>query len=226
MKLFLNFLIITLFFCSCSKDKDESGTNFVPLPPFSIAIVDSALNDRFNPESPSYFGEEYIKQIDVLSPNVNTNELVSLGKMDYLRTWLETDTHCPPELLDKIVGLVAPTGYLFSSDYYSIPLFTPGCLVEDGQCYGYLFVRYPEGNEDELKFDIRTVEGGGNNLYLFKIWVNGELAYEMGSSKMDGRYDYRYFNPKYYPFTVPDYDKNGVFLGMLPKEAKLLFITK
>ena len=205
---------------SCNSIGDmPCSANIVMPAPWYLAIVDSAQNDCLNPKSPSYLGVEYIKKIEVLSPNEN-KELVSFG--GYLRAELETNPHYTPDFLERIIGPVVPPGYAFPAYYYSIPITTTnGGCIEDGQYYGYTHVRYPDGSEDVIRIKNKHLEDE-KGMVLDKIWVNDELALDYKTGIMEDRY----YNPKYFPRMVSIFDDDGVQHGWMPEVPFVIIITK
>ena len=66
MRIFTFFLIMIVLFCSCAQiNEDENYGGILRGSAPIMIIVDEVLNDRLNPESPTYFGEEYIKGIEL-----------------------------------------------------------------------------------------------------------------------------------------------------------------
>ena len=216
-------IIYSLFMllCACSSDDSILINKTVISPPWYIAIVDSEHNDRLDPKSPSYFGEEYIQKIDVLTPAEN-NELVSFG--GYLRAELENNPNYPPEFIAKMIGPIVPPGYSFPEKYYTIPVtFFRGGIIEDGEFFGCTFIRYPNGSEEDIiKFQDKYIQDEfGSVQYTDKIWVNDELVFESKSSVED-----RYYNPKYFPRMIPVLDDDGIQRGMMPDVPFVILIIR
>ena len=194
-------------FCACSRGDVNEGDDIIPnLPPWNLVIIDSELNDRFNPESPTYFGVEYIQKIDVLTHVLYTEELVSIGGM-----WRDVLENSPyyAEDLSKMIGPVLPPGLTIPT-YFSIPL-----------SYGGTYVRYPDGSEDIILFQGKQIENGGGRVSNI-ILINGELAYDSKSGLMEDLY----YNPKFFPLMAPCFDEHGVQHGWMPEVPFVIIITK
>ncbi|GEM_PF-125416 len=187
-----------------------------------VVIADSELQDRLNPESPAYFGEEYANGIEVLY-------LYEGEKLTYYEYWKrcwEGLTSFP----ENYIGIQPPYqeagsgpankntfGYYF---LYANPL---SGISDDNLTYVY--IRYPDGKEDEIKV-LLYENKKGTVLLMGKIWINGELVYAMSDinayyremlpdsvdiSDLEDTEDY--YHPNYYPWLEPVLDDNGNPIG-------------
>ena len=222
MKNLFTYLIIFSLFSSCGKSAvvpqseepeapiDGGVITYINL---GIVIADENLNDRLDPKSPSYFGEEFAKGIEVLY-FCDGNKLSFL---DYYyaaleKAWSYIDNIENFSNLNKWDG-----GYYLDC--------TPIHLLRESSI-GNVFLRYPGGTEDNIKVQIWK---SSNVMTIEKVWINDELVYEMGFSKLD------YFNPNYYPWmkpmpnednTGPLLDKDGNILGYIPVNGRGLVVLK
>ena len=182
------------------------------------------MNDRLNPESPAYFGDDFFKGIEVLV-------LCNGEKMTYSTFYYDIYK----ELYDPYSG--NGQGYIlrdpdkrkiFNISYGMISynviecfagLFPPLLVYEDDRIFTYTFIRYPDGNEDEIKIQFLFED---DKRYIDVIWINQEVAYmrtEDTSQKV-------YYNPKYFPLfrVVSSYD--GSNAGLVPSLPSVVTITK
>ena len=183
MKTLINILIVAALFCSCSAiGEEEPGNVAVPLSSnvMRMIVVDADFNDRLNPESPGYFGEEYIKGIELFTLNTE-GELIPYDD-DY-----EFATIFPPKRWTEGHGYIneGSRGYYF--------LYCPACI------------RFPDGSEYRQKVEFYENEAILFDKYIGKLWINDELVYEAGYFWVKAPY----FNPKYFPFMKPLLDGNG-----------------
>ena len=211
--------------CSCNKPKDEPlseeseelcmdddeefpSLGFWPLPspPIRIVIVDEAQNDRLNPESPSYFGDDYVNGIKNLC--LYNGKKRTFLEHYYLTgggSWFFLDD------VEKIKTIIRPAYDTFGYFFVSIGWCSP--FIEDDRKVTYAYIQYPDGSEDEIKWEY--------TIYFEheKIWINGELVFQThyedviveALSTPDKPYIARatnqtYFNPKYYLWMKPDSD--------------------
>lgn len=194
--------------CACESEmKEEQVADFGDLV-IQIVLTDPELNDRLNPESESFLGEEYTRDIEVLYrykdqkltlPQLwplQTNEGAILG---------EWSTIYPPYIEnnggEKTDRNTKGYFYIEASPY----------VTEGNRDIAYTYIKYPNGSEDEIKVQLYRTP---SLLLMDQIWINGELAYSMlpreGSLSTK-----QYYNPEYYPFLVPTLDDNGKQIGDL-----------
>jgi len=199
--------------------EDFPLNNWVHDTRLSIVFVDEEFNDRFNPNSLSYFGEEYINGIKRFGC-YGSKERVA-GK-----------------------GILISTPNSFTLGYYFMPCDgVTRYFIEDEKDVTYYWICYPDGDEEEIKIAYLKVddeEGHTRTLLIEKIWINGELAYSMSEYtylvwRYNGLPDYieidysntdyyklfqDYYNPKFYPWMRPEYDNNGILMRFVPEGAR------
>jgi len=192
MKRFVFFLIIISITYSCKKNFE-----YRDLPPtdtrLNIALLDYEGNDRLNPKSPSYFGEEFVKGIEVLS----LGERVGIGRQNVLY---------PPYLENDLWG------GQYSLYFIQLSWGTP--IIEDEHKIAYSYVYYPDGNEDEMKMKF-TGNEKGEIVSIDKIWINGVLVFDNISWDAGGPY----YNSKFYHWLTPVYD-NKKQIGFSPLQVE------
>jgi hypothetical protein len=184
-----------LLFASCSMEQtqeddiDACECDVVNLV-LQITLVDQNLQDRLNPESPAYFGDDYCRGIEVL--RLYGDRKLPLSGEDYTTI--------------QIPGIPNYDGAMrrSSGGYYFMDI-SPGAPAEDG--FSHIYVQYPDGNEDEVKVQAYKNESG-SLLLIDKVWFNDELVYDMRGR--DGSPGPDYYNPAYYPFLVPVLDGEHV----------------
>ena len=204
MKTKIIFFIIIAFICSCNNE-DNLGSDVVYVR-IRVMIVDEELNDRLNPESPSYLGDEYIQNISVGYRAIredNDNVLIESFEQKQPVTYRNGTRQqyiyfiwCSPYAIDYRDE--------DNEDYKDL-----GWSVCKYPTYTDIY--YPDGSVDEIKSQFRYSSGdNGSVLTISKIWVNDELAYEFGYTRERPPY----YNPEYYPWLKPMYDTEGNFLYM------------
>jgi hypothetical protein len=191
--------ILLLLFASCGKQmEDEIGGSTSDLR-LAVALVDQDLQDRLDPESPAYFGDEYVRGIKVLYPYKGKkitdpvlNAYAFKGQMDMSHYTTIYTTINPPH---------NPLGYYFM-------LTAPSLFADDT----YVYIRYPDGSEDEVKVLIYERRDGRSKLVLIdKVWFNDELACDLQGDLQGTGPDY--YNPNYYPVLEPILDDEGKPMG-------------
>ena len=203
-----------------------------------VAILDELFQDRLNPESPAYLGEDYINGIKFFNmvdgQKVETRPLCYYDSRD--KVWRQgfndiaiTEIEAArlqkiqPPYIDKDeeawnIPQNPPYGYYFIQEMCPPFPFTEN---EDGRKVGYTYIQYPDGSEDTIK--VRLYDEAITTILAYdKIWINGEVALDgMFHSIGEGIY-----NPKYYPWLEPVY-KDNIQIGVLPKfGSPIVFITK
>ena len=69
--------------CACESEPQEGQISCVEDIVIQIVLTDPELNDRLNPGSPSFLGEEYTQGIEVMSP------FVTEGNRDIAYTYIQ-----------------------------------------------------------------------------------------------------------------------------------------
>ena len=219
------FLAINSLFFSCStKESDEPEPRIlnysVPLYlGVSLMIVDLDNNDRLNPESPGFWGEEYIEGIEMLYLIDGAKSAEYTGKAESLGSGNFYD----PEFTKEFKP-VWSYGYFD----YLINCLSTAFVVEDDEKITYVYVRYPDGSEDEIKVLVHDSKMVGAFPKVSKVWFNGELAFVGGSYDEEWVLTLDYFNPEFYPswFTGTYIDYNGDVHTIFPKDRLVIVITK
>ncbi|MDR1623778.1 MAG: hypothetical protein LBS04_02250 [Tannerellaceae bacterium] len=219
--------LLTLLFASCSADMDETPDEDIEIAGAiinvgcTVALVDRDLQDRLNPESPAYFGDEYAGGIEVLYP-YKGRKIRYPDLLRYTADWvtLENYTTIQPPFRETADGAVRQNPF----DYYylSISLFFTE-FSEDG--FARVYIQHPDGSEDEVKIKVYRNERGNIQLND-KIWFNDELVYEMRTK--DGKSDPDYYNPAFYPVLEPVLDDEGKQIGehVRPLAEGLIVVVK
>ncbi|MCD7914523.1 MAG: hypothetical protein LUG96_04220 [Tannerellaceae bacterium] len=219
---------IGLLFASCSSENDpiESGNSSGDFDNTSIKIVlvDETLQDRLSPESSVYMGEVSVNGIEILYP-YNGKKLTLLQLWPTLTQGLaefpeDFQTVRPPYRKTEEYNI---NEYTFG--YYYLAANPYSVLLEGD--ITYVYIRYADGQEDEIK--VQIFKNKADTLLLMRrIWINGELVYEMSENTIlfydgilpdsiditvdpDAFKDY--YNPKYYPWLEPVLDDNGNQIG-------------
>lgn len=200
--------IALISLCACESDlKDEPIYPDLNEIGMQIVLTDPELNDLLNPESPSFLGEEYTKDITVMYLNAGKKTLYK-SVSQYTNeggTMKEWNTIYPPYNDVEGYGRVNKN----TKGYYYLPF--PFHKTEENQDVSYIYIQYPNGSEDELKAQMYIAHG----IYLIdQMWINGELAYSM-HPREGSLSTKQYYNPEYYPFLVPTLDDNGKQIGDL-----------
>jgi len=196
-----------------------------------VVIVDEALKDRLNPESSAFFGVEYTDEIKVLY--LCEGKKLSFLEYYYYRGGGKTFWY---DDVEKRKPVFPPYRKIEDLDIYqdqgSLGYYFIDCSIgavdgvinmEDGRKVTYTYISYPDGSEDEIKVQIYENEKGSMVL-INKIWLNGELAFD---NHWNGFETLKaYYNPKYYPWLTPAFDKEGNQIGFRPDGQWLLVLTK
>ena len=209
MRKIVKILIMIGLINSCgSNDIEVQDKDVLLVPPPSlvtnVVLVDSEYNDCLNPESPSYFGAEYIEGIEFLVLKDGVKQVIQLpfynypeGPAPYFWRLKENDAFLTAEDIAYMTYIRPPKfwseryGYMDTENtrgYYYVYLS------------GHCFIRYPDGSEEEL-----NVQYSGDELnkkQIEKVWINEELAYESGNL----REKEFYYNPKYFPWMKSIFD--------------------
>jgi hypothetical protein len=188
-----------------------------------IVLVDSLFQDRLNPELPAYFGEAYADGIKVLY-------LYNGRKLTFIE-YCTLMQRTPIEGFEGYKTIHPP--YRSTAGYDSINEGTLGYyfldtdpIIDDEAEEGpkYVYIQYPDGNEDEIKVQLFRNERGTICL-MNKIWFNDELAYAMSENyalfllgqlpdSVKGPDSFlNYYNPKYYPWLEPILNDDGNQVG-------------
>ena len=219
MKTSILFLLIFYLFCSCNKMEEEVPTSFVQDIMVRVIIVDITQNDRLNHDSPAFWGDDYTNEIEVLY-------LCDGKKLTYLEyyTFMGGGDWFVIDDVEKSKFVRPPYGQNGESNemtngYYFIDCTSGAYVIEDGHEVYYTYIRYPNGSEDEIKVQLYEAK----NLHLKdKVWINGELVYEIGFWGVKEHY----YNAKYFPFMQPVVDDNGNQVGIMPAVSNAFVITK
>ena len=192
-----------------------------------VLIVDSENNDRLNPASPGYLGEEYINGIKTLYL-INGAKLTHSERYSFfmnserrlnIKNFENYTTVMPPFTETEYCPLDNGT-----SGYYVINISSAEMYVENGDVFTSTYVVYPDGSEDEIIALYPWAEPGDPDYDKFfwrsKIWVNGVLAYE---SEV-----YYYYNPDFFPswFMRPLIGSDDNENRMLPIAHNVIVMTK
>jgi len=234
MKSSIIYIIILGLFFSCSTKNVEPIEE--PVTPtvdvislgLPVVIVDEEYNDRLNPASPSYFGDEFVQKMNV-SYLIEGKRLTHLqayyyggGGSHFWRDDIEQFNPIYQPVISNVVVCPENVGNCFIVDCMS----EWGIFKEEGKKVSYTYIQYPDGSEDELKLEIWENESG-SVMTQGKIWVNGELAFSRMSIQFEtsiGTFTNHYFNPEYYPFMKPLLNDDGIKIGEV--SAIMLVITK
>ena len=218
-KLFFYASIVALF-CSCNKNSVESdqpypeNSNEVISLSLKMVVLDESFNDRLNPESEGYFGDEYVKGMkffffDSEVKGFEDPELAAVATAGCI---------LPPSIWREHVNCYVNQG---SRGYYFFPCGTiPYISFPDdnkGVCF---YILYPDGNKDEVKTVIRKAK---NVTHIGKIWINDELAYQ--NDHGPNALNKVYYNPKFFPFMKPVFDDQGKKIGEIPDYGSGIFLT-
>ena len=182
MKRLWYILIIITMMYSCKKGdigekSNIGGSNIDNI--VIILIVDESFNDRLNPDSPAYFGDNYTNEIKVLY--YHEGEKLTFieeyyatgGGKSYFINDVENHKDISP-------SSVSPLG--FSS--IDCTTFNYSCFSELEGVFSFTYISYPDGSEDEIKVEYNADDFG---IDIDKLWINGELAYD----KDERRKNYR-----------------------------------
>jgi hypothetical protein len=223
MKYFVFFLMVIPLFCSCENEGraiDGLVGDVVSLQ-LNIVIVDELLNDRLNPESPAYFGEDYIQGIEILYLS-NGKKLSFLEQYTHVgggRLFFLDDVENHSPIIPPIRAMgeyqvnQGSRGNYFIDCTYAYPNLTKVNHLTT-------YIRYPDRSEDELMVQIWKSEKG-TVISIGKLWINDDLVYEIGFSQAKEPY----FNPKYFPWMKPTFDDKGNQIGEIPDFGGSLFVV-
>lgn len=243
MKKSIAILIIVALFYSCNEESNEpvipekpkpevvepepepvepgneNDTSWVFIhhaPQPEMVLVDSAFNDRLNPKSPGYWGDEYVKGIKVFSlykgRRITPYEAHQITGLSWYEPGIfDTPVRSyekPWRDKDGTIHMVRQN----TLGYYYISCIT--AWEEPFRYETYIYICYPNGSEDEIKILLYVTKDEYKISYNDKIWVNGELAYAMSENEklflsgelpdsvdiMNPDNFQNYYNPKYYPW--------------------------
>ena len=224
MKNFVIFLMAMAFLFSCQKNKVESlndGTDsFFFDFNFNFVIVDEDFQDRLNPVSPAYYGEEYVEGIKLL--DAQKKEFDPYAHYNSVRSVVEEEMTFiqPPYRWFPGPG----PGYIYQGThgYYFIRYSFPDTYTvpDDDGALIIQYIRYPDGDEDEIK--VRVYRKPGVQTFD-RIWINDELAFEGCKWNVNS-----YYNPKYFKWLGPVMDGYGKQIGdaAIPIHAFNLVLIK
>ena len=196
MKFLKNFffavITISLFVlvCSCNKmnnsepaEDPQNVEEVIPSLVSSIIIVDAEFNDRLNPKSPSYYGDEYVEGIKIFLFDKEKD------------AFPQTPRYVWPEVVWPPIRWIEDVGYISNcaDGFYCIPVGS------------YIYIQYPDGSKDEIKVQYWGDFEQRSRMYIEKIWFNNELVFEGNPRKESGNY----YNPKYFPRMIPLFDDEG-----------------
>lgn len=215
MKNIILFLTITALFCSCEKNAEEvqidTPSGVVIDFRINILVTDGMLQDRLNPESPAYFGEEYVEGIKLYTIVNGEKRMIEYPLINEPFRWY----------VDKDGN--SSQSYNGTLGYYFIQFPFPkigGYIEESGKIYMYLYIQYLDGSEDVIKIQEYKNETG--SIHSFdKLWINGELAFELIHPEF-------YYNTKYFQWLVPVLGDDGKQIGnkVMPKDGFNVVIKK
>lgn len=208
---------------SCSSEDligPEDNSRFVMSTRIKIVLVDEMFHDLLSPESPAYMGDSNVDGIEILYP-CNGKKLTLLQAWPTLTQGLaefpeDFQTVRPPYRKTEEYNI---NEYTFG--YYYLAA-NPYSVLSEGDIT-YIYIRYADGQEDEIK--VQIFKNKADTLLLMRrIWINGELVYEMSENlilfyddllpdsidiTVDPDAFKDYYNPKYYPWLEPVLDDNG-----------------
>jgi len=190
----------------------EIGSDIISLS-LKMVILDESFNDRLNPESISYFGEEYVNGMKFFYFD---NEVK--GHQDTRLSSVATGIILPPFIWSENGENYVNQG---SRGYYFFSVSTMSHIsFPDGTKGSYFYILYPDGSKDEVKTEIWEKP---SVMSIGKVWFNEELAYENnhGPNALNGVY----YNPKFFPFMKPTFDDKGNQIGEFPDYGERLFLT-
>ena len=207
--------------CACESEPQEGQISCVEDIVIQIVLTDPELNDRLNPGSPSFLGEEYTQGIEVMYRY--KDQKLTLPQLWPLQTnggaiLGEWSTIYPPYMEDNGYGKTDGN----TKGYYYIE--ASPFVTEGNRDIAYTYIQYPDGNEDEIKVQLYRTP---SLLLMDQIWINGELVSSM-HPKEGSLSTKQYYNPEYYPFLVPTLDDNGKQIGDLvqPENGTRIIVIK
>ena len=248
MKNAVIYLIMMALFCSCNADRGESelqdinGQNTISLRfGVNIVIVDEELNDRLNPESPSYFGDDFTDGIEIFYLCDGKKLTLFGGAWSYLTkaVFPSSEEIASYKPITPPVRWMERYGYIDNGTlgFYFINCSSFAFFNEDDKDVTYTYIHYPDGSEDEIKVQL-FIWNEGNKVNIDKLWINGELAYDadyksviiesLSTPDQDFILKVAYYNPKYYPAMIMEpYVIGGTYIGEKPKNGTdIVVITK
>jgi len=173
MKKLVFIFFATALLCSCttnSKIEQEEQQIEKPLRlsgTFRIVIIDENDNDRLNPESPSYWGDDYVNGIKLFIMHKNKKLLYKHLATRFVDEYHVNDSTIIPQAIH-----LSLTENLC---YYSISCDAGDInRNEDGGMITCSWISYPDGSEDEVRAE--WIDRIPNEQYVNKIWINNELA--------------------------------------------------
>ena len=186
MKKFIFFLAIVMLCSSCSNSEQDNLGRFNDASALFVLILDAEGNNRLDPQSPAFWGNEFIQG-----------------------TTLQVFGFVEGGVTITLAQFLAQINRTF------IPLGTGSVHDHIGDIFSY--IRYPDGSYDQIRTrTLLLTTTGGSTLIIYKIWVNGELAYHhAGGGKHELGFLTCYFNPTFFPELVPVY-YDGNQIGIAP----------
>lgn len=138
--------------CACESEPQEGQISCVEDIVIQIVLTDPELNDRLNPGSPSFLGEEYTQGIEVLYRY--KDQKLTLPLLWPLQTHGgailgEWSTIYPPYMEDNGYGKTDGN----TKGYYYIE--ASPFVTEGNRDIAYTYIQYPDGNEDEISTAIQ-----------------------------------------------------------------------
>ena len=142
MKTLTCFLIMASLLCSCNSfiDEPESG-DIISLGLF-VCILDETFNDRLNPESSSYFGDEFINNTNII---YTADDSKSKYVFPMNKSFSLSEEISPP-LRWVVDDRYQDRGYYTKENSRGYYYFQCRKGVDTRICY-------PNGSEDEIKVD-------------------------------------------------------------------------
>ena len=214
------------YYKKTGEEYDESVISYTVILLVRVAIFDERQNDRFNPVSDTYFGDDFIKGIDVLHRKSN-NSYESRKNI--------IKNNASPEELKNITGVVYhPRG---TRKYYTLDCSNfDWFFLEGDNVVSFTYIQYPDGIWDEIKVQI-IINDKGNIVMIEKLWINDDLAFSMSESikasifrgDLSKSPEYDYYNTTYYPWMerVVDYYGNLTeFYRPVPEMMHIAVLTK
>ena len=191
--------------------------------PIGIVIVDEDYNDRLNPESPSYWGDEFTKGIELFTMYKGQRLLYK-----HLFPLLNSEDYggsVPGFAIEEYFAKYSTiTSYNAFNKYYVI-FCGDGekSLTEGGEIVVSNWICYPDESED--KVEIEWGDAHSINPYIAMIWINGELAFQrvyedvilesLSTPEEPFIFKQAFYNPKYYPWMKPILTDNGEQIGIV-----------
>ena len=230
MKRIFFLLFFVALFVSCNNSNEEESDRpgidgYIYDLGILIVIIDEAENDRLNPESPAYFGDDYAEGIKVLYL-VNSKKLTILEYLQFVGLGV-TFHLSADDLARRLLTIKPPIMKSHEYDYldrtlvyYYLDCTMASQEIEDGMLVSYCYISYPDGSEDEIKVQYCK---GKNYLVKDKLRINGEVVFDNymnGPELID-----IYYNPKFYPWMKTILDSKGNE-HLRPEGLDIVVITK